>query len=152
MVGFYFPAAMRTLACLLIALAMPLARAQMYKCVDAGGVTSYSDSPHPGCRTVDIRAQPPISGALQGTGRDLSREDAAFRRRQIDREQSQAKEQAAAAEHAQECEQVRREFAQLEGSRRVLVKTEANGERVFMDDDERARRIANLRPKLASCP
>lgn len=136
----------------MLALVSPLAEAQMYKCAEPGGATSYSDNPHPGCKAVDIRGQPPISGALQGGKRDFSRDDADFRRRQIDRDQVEAKEQAAAAKRSQECERMHREYAQLDGTRRVLLRTDASGERVFMDDDERNRRLADLRTKLAACP
>jgi hypothetical protein len=48
-----------------LALAAAPAAAQMYKCVDARGVTHYTDKPQPGCKggPVDIRGSPLISGA-----------------------------------------------------------------------------------------
>ena len=50
---------MRRLAlALLLAVALP-AHAQMYKCVDARGVTHYTDKPLPGCKggAVNIHGQ-----------------------------------------------------------------------------------------------
>ena len=142
---------MRALALTLLALPAA-ASAQMYKCVDAGGVTSYLDSPRPGCKEVDIRGQPPISGSIEGRKENFSREEADFRRRQIDREKTEAKEQQAAAAKRRECDRLRNDYARLDGARRILVKVEANGERVYLDDEERRRRLGDLRGKLAACP
>jgi hypothetical protein len=134
-------------------LAMPaVAAAQMYKCVDANGVTGYVDSPHAGCKEVDIRGQPPISGNIEGRKENFSREEADFRRRQIDREKAEAMEQQAAASKKQQCDRMRNEYARLDGARRILVKVDSGGERVYMDDEERRRQLSDLRGKLASCP
>ena len=74
---------MRTLALTVLLLACAPAYAQMYKCVDARGVTHYSDKPlPPSCKggAVKIRATPPSSGtstpsvpAAAGTAADLNR-------------------------------------------------------------------------------
>jgi sRNA-binding protein len=134
-------------------LAMPaVAAAQMYKCVDANGVTGYVDSPRAGCKEVDIRGQPPISGNIEGRKENFSREDADFRRRQIEREKAEAKEQQAVVSKKQQCERMRMEYARLDVARRILVRVEPNGDRVYMDDEERRRQLSDLRGKLASCP
>ena len=57
---------MRTLALTVLLLACAPAYAQMYKCVDARGVTHSSDKPlPPSCKggVAKIRATPPSSGA-----------------------------------------------------------------------------------------
>jgi sRNA-binding protein len=129
-----------------------IARAEMYKCVDANGVTSYLDSPRPGCKEVDIQGQPPISGSIEGHKENFSREEAEFRRRQIEREKAEAKEQQAAAAKKQQCDRLRSEYARLDGARRVLVRIEPNGDRVYLDDEDRRRQLAELRGKLSACP
>lgn len=55
---------MKSILAATLALTMFPAAAQVYKCVDARGVTHYSDKPQPGCKggPVDIRGSPPISG------------------------------------------------------------------------------------------
>ncbi len=73
---------MRTLALTALLLACAPAYAQMYKCVDARGVTHYSDKPlPPSCKggAVKIRATPPTGTggpsvpAAAGTAADLNR-------------------------------------------------------------------------------
>ena len=86
----------------LLAASIPV-QAQMYKCVDERGVTSYSDSPRAGCKgkEVDIRPIPPVSGELKPDTSDLAGREADFRRRQIERSDAQADEDAG---RKQECE------------------------------------------------
>lgn len=140
------------LASLLLVLPQP-GQAQMYKCVDERGVTTYTDGPRPGCkgRDVDIRGQQPISGDLQEGKSDLAREEADFRRRQIQRDREEAKEQAALERRRRECDRAKNEYAQLGRARRV-VRIEANGDRTYLDDDLREKRMSELRQKIASCP
>lgn len=145
---------MKALALAALLLFLPaLGQAQMYKCVDERGVTTYTDGPRPGCkgREVDIRGQPPISGEVQGRTEDLAREEADFRRRQIKRDGEEAKEQAALEQRRRECDRVKNEYAQLSRARRV-VRIEANGDRTYLDDDLREKRMSQLREKIASCP
>ena len=78
-------------ALLLVAVAWP-AQAQMYKCTNERGVVQYTDKPSAGCKEVDIRSSPPISGALQSPSEDLARQEAEFRKRQIDREAGELEE------------------------------------------------------------
>lgn len=134
------------LACLAIALS---AQAQMYKCVDARGVTQYSDRPCPDGKgkAVDIRAQPPISGTLQGSG-DMGAAERDFQRRQIDR----AREDEAVAARA---EQQKRRCAALHSQLDFLTrfntisKVNEKGERVYMDDATRNSNIEQLKSAIA---
>ncbi|HWI35244.1 MAG TPA: DUF4124 domain-containing protein [Burkholderiales bacterium] len=138
---------MRLAAILLLAVACP-AQAQMYKCTNERGVVQYTDKPGPGCKEVDIRPSPPISGALQKPSEDLVREEAEFRKRQIDRDASLAEERKAQAER---CGRLRRELTLLNSSRR-LVQIDERGERIFMDDSARDQKVADLQREIARCP
>ena len=53
---------MRSLACLLLLLAVPAAQAQMYKCTD-GGKTRFSDKPFTDCKTQNqpVKVQPNVA-------------------------------------------------------------------------------------------
>ncbi len=73
---------MRTLALTALLLACAPAYAQMYKCVDARGVTHYSDKPlPPSCKggAVKIRGTPPSGAsrpsvpAAAGTAAEINR-------------------------------------------------------------------------------
>jgi len=132
----------------LLALAAFDAGAQMYKCADARGVVQYTDKPGAGCREVAIRASPPISGALQAPADDLARQDAEFRKRQLDRETSVTQQREA---QTQRCVQLRREQGILATSRRI-VRMNDNGEPTFVDDAAREQRLAEIQRELARCP
>jgi hypothetical protein len=141
---------LKTLALAALLAACVPAQAQMYKCVDERGVTSYSDSPRPGCKgkEVDIRPIPPVSGELKPDTSDVAGREADFRRRQIERGEVEANEQAV---RKNECERMRREYARLQFPGRLSV-VDAKGERTYIDDDTRQKRTAELRDKLGACP
>jgi hypothetical protein len=133
----------------LLAASVP-AYAQMYKCVDERGVTSYSDKPRPGCKgkEVDIRPIPPVSGQVTPDTSNVAGREADFRRRQIERGQADARDEA---ERKQQCEQLKREYARLQFPGRLAVSVDAKGERVYMEDDVRQKRSAEIRDKLGAC-
>jgi len=124
------------------------AQAQMYKCTNERGVVQYTDKPGAGCKEVAIRASPPISGALQTPADDLGRQEAEFRKRQLDRDASVTKEREALA---QRCTLLRREQSLLATSRR-LVRMNDKGEAVFVEDAARDQRVADIQRELARCP
>jgi len=134
-------------AILLVAIAWP-AQAQMYKCTNERGMVQYTDKPSAGCKELDIRPSPPSSGALQSPADDLARQDAEFRKRQIDREASQAEERKSQLDR---CARLRSELALLNTSRRV-VRMNERGEREFMDDAVRDQKVADLQREIARCP
>jgi hypothetical protein len=133
---------------LVVVLAAAPAQAQMYKCVDPHGLTRYTDSAGPGCKPVDIRGSPPISGAIRAPESDLAKDEADFRRRQAEREAAAATQQQTSAER---CSQLRREHAVLSASRRV-VRINEKGESEYMEDGTREERVAQLKRELARCP
>jgi len=141
------------LFCALASLATA-AQAQMYKCIDERGVTHYSDKPSPGCkgREVDIQPLPPIGGKVELRTRDPAREDADFQRRRIERERIEAKETAAREARQRRCAQLRSEIGRMRGARRVFEKYAESGERIYMDDAAREKRVAELSEQLRACP
>lgn len=134
---------------LLILVAFPLcAQAQMYKCVDERGKINYTDKPQAGCKEAAIKGSPPISGTLGGRHEDLGAEDRDFKRRQLEQQAREAKEQQALA---QRCARLRRERAMLGDGRRI-VRIDAKGERVYLDDAVRDQRLVQLESELRGCP
>lgn len=138
-----------SLACAVVALLLAgAAQAQMYKCVDAKGVTQYTDKPCPGGKEVDIRGQPPISGKLQTHGTDLNQAERDFRGRQQQRDREAAKEAAAAEQRQRRCAQARAEHQRWISVGRVRV-NDGKGETRYMDDEQRAAKIAQLEAEVA---
>lgn len=141
---------MRAAWALLLLVALP-AWAQMYKCVDKNGVTHYTDAPLPGCRggEVDIRPIPSISGTdMRPRDEDFAQQDADFKRRQNERAQAQAQERAALDAR---CKSLRQENAILSGGR-PLSRINEQGERVYVPDQVREQRLAQVRDALRACP
>lgn len=142
---------MKWLALGALLIALPAA-AQMYKCVDARGVVTYSDKPSPGCKggPVDIQPIPPLSGQAKPAPQSSSpsQQDADFRRRQIERERAAATESAALA---QRCARARHEIGRLSAGTRVSRINDV-GERIYMDDVTREARLAELKQQLRGCP
>ena len=120
----------------------------MYKCVDEHGKTNYRDQPAAGCKALDIRPSPPLSGAVQGREENFAVRDAELKRRQFEREAAAAQEREA-REHR--CADLRRENVVLSSGARIS-KLNEQGERVYMDDASRDRRLAELAQELRSCP
>ena len=134
---------------LVLALIPAFAQAEMFKCVDERGRVTYADKGRAGCKQVDIQGSPPISGGLQGRSPAVgAREDADFKRRQIERERAEELEKAA---EVRRCAALRRELAQLAPGRRYSQIND-KGERVYMDDDTRDRRLADLNAQASRCP
>ena len=138
------------LALLVLVLALP-AHAQMYKCVDEHGKTRYADQPGAGCKPVDIKPSPPLGGEAASRKDDFATQDAELKRRLLERDEAAAREreQREVAEHR--CAGLRRENTVL-ASGIPIVDVNSKGEKVYMDDVTRERRLAELAAQLRSCP
>ena len=140
---------MRRLAFLAMLVPAGAGAVPMYKCVDARGVTHYSEKPVPGCkgRELDIQPLPPPSGRDQPPARDLGEQEREFKRRQVEREQAEAKAVAERKRAEQRCQALKGELGRLSTGRRV-AQVDAKGERTFMEDVAREKRVAELQAEI----
>jgi len=132
---------------LLLALCGNVMAAQVYKWVDAQGVTHFGAQPPQGqqvetVNTVTAPAKPaakPDTSAPDETGSEADQNS-------IDRK---VKQQVAAqeAERKRYCENMRTNLAQLQNNPRVRV--EDNGETRRVTEEERQARIVETRDKIA---
>lgn len=122
----------------------------LYKCVDARGVTHYTEQPIPGCkgRELDIQPVPAPSGVERPEARGLEEQEREMRRRQVERGQALEKELAERKQREQRCLALRSEHARIATGRRI-AQVDAKGERSFMDDDVRQARIAQLQDEIS---
>ncbi len=144
---------MRVLARLVLLAAAPAGAVQMYKCVDAKGVTHYTEAPLPGCKgkELDIQPQAPTSGTGPAPARDVGEQEREFRRRQLERGRAAEKDDAEKKRLDQRCQSLRNEHARYVNSRRVY-QYDAKGERVVLDDAVRQKRVAELQEEISrSC-
>lgn len=157
------------IALLLACLALP-AHAQIYQYKDAAGRTVFSDRPAPpGAQTTRTfatgEADVPTEGEAEVSEKDtaaapaenVSTQDtpavreAGFRQRQEERRKAAEEAQRAAAEKARladECARARNQLRMLESGERIALRNE-RGERVFLDDAERAAEAGELRKAIA---
>jgi hypothetical protein len=147
----------------LIAIAFSAAAsAQLYKWVDKNGKVQYGDTP-PGDASKVTRLKAPASGsapapaapeAKKGDAKDKDKgltPEQAFKKRQKEREEAEQKEARTKAEADQKranCEDARASLRQLESGAR-LTTVNAQGERVIIDDAERAQRIQRAQKTVA---
>lgn len=155
-------------------LAAGLAHAQ-YAWVDASGTHHYSDQPPPPGARVKLLKAPRASGYAAGPAADapasatattaaaaaapadaaptLAVREANFQKRQQERAKAEqkaaeeAKRKSALADH---CASLREYKAGLDSDMRMAI-TNANGEREFLSDAERAQRRAKANAQLLDC-
>ena len=127
------------------------AAAQQYKWVDQNGKTQYGDVPPPGVTAQ--RLKPPPSGtapapapAAKKSDKPLSPE-AAYRKRQEDAQKENEKaaqaEQEAAAKR-ENCIRAQEGLRALESGQRI-ARTDAKGERYYLEDAQIAQETARAR-------
>jgi hypothetical protein len=134
------------------------ASAQQYKWVDRNGRVQYGDVPPPGVSATPLRAptgrsapvpsaQPEAKAEAKKGPLSAAEQEAAFRKRQEEAEkdrqkQAQASEQAAARK--ENCTAAQNQLRTMESGQRI-ARTDANGERYFLDDAQVAQETAKAR-------
>lgn len=130
---------------LLLALSSSLMAGQVYKWVDAQGVTHFGAQPPQGqaAETLNTAVAPPKPSAAETTEPAASGE---AEQRSIDRKvKSEVAEQE--AERGRFCTTLRTNLAQLQNNPRVRVEEEGSMRR--LNEDERQARISETRQKIA---
>lgn len=123
------------------------ALAQQYKWTDKDGKLQYGDIPPPGVKATPLKLPPPGTGtvapAAKKDGKKELSPEAAFQKRQQearDNEEKAAKERADSQAKRENCESAQSSLRMLQSGQRVST-TNAAGERIFIDDAQRAREI-----------
>lgn len=153
-----------------LSVAMTGAAAQSYRWVDKDGKVHYGDAPPPGAAKVTaLKALPPSAAppaapaaaskdGAKGAAKDAAAEakkgpltpveqEQAYRKRKLEEDEARKKqEDALAAEQGkkQNCERAQENVRQLEGGQRI-ARTDAKGERYFMEDDQRGKELEAAR-------
>ena len=139
-----------------------------YVWVDSNGVRQYSDMPPPASvpaarilKTPNQPAQQEPASSATGDGAavekkappTLAERNADFikrRNEQAEQDKKTAEQTKLAERKAQDCERARQYQRSLESGVR-MASTDKNGERVFLDDDARAREQRATREALKDC-
>src|SRR5574337_548985 len=140
----------------LLLAAIPAWGDTIYKWVDEGGVTHYSQTSPPGrqAREVQLPQAPPPAPAEAGTREEWRQRDAEFQQRWREKQAAEAQEQARrqreGAQQEERCHQAREQLSRLMASKPALkrrpttsLRDPATGAEVeLMNNAERSRRIA----------
>jgi hypothetical protein len=133
------------LPAILFALGAPPLAAQVYKWVDANGVTHYSsDAPaSQKSRELRLRESTPRQGAEAASSYSSSLKDREieFRKRQALREREETRLAEEKAQRDHDCRSARIEMSDLRNTRR-LYEVNEKGERVYMSDAQRDAEVA----------
>lgn len=142
-----------------VAFATPVL-AQQYKWVE-NGRTRYGDVPPPGVKATPLRGSPAPAAPAAKAAKDANaaskgpltpaEQEAEFRKRQIEAQKAQdksAKEAEEARARQENCVNAQAQLRLLESGERI-AKTDAKGERYFVDDEQRQAETVRAR-KLVS--
>lgn len=129
---------------LIVLMSTPVMAAQVYKWVDAQGVTHFGAQPPEGQQATSVNTT--IAPAPTAIPAKLPQVGVDEEQQAID---EKVKKEVAAkeAERKQYCEKMRTNLAQLENNPRL--REEVNGEVRRLDEDERQKRIAEAKKAIA---
>ena len=130
------------------------AAAQQYKWVDKDGRVQYGDSPPPGVKATPLRAPAgPAAPPAGAKAKALSpaEKEADYRKRQAEAAKAHAKQEAAAQDEKtkkENCARAQEHLRTVESGQR-LTRTDASGERYYLDDAQIAQEGARARKGVA---
>ncbi len=144
-------------------LALP-SLAQQYKWVDKNGRTQYGDTPPPGVKATRLKGPSGPASAPVPEGKAAAKDakaakgpltpaeqEAEFRKRQAEAQKSREKDDKAAQEQEAKranCANAQEQMRTVESGQRIQ-RTDAKGERYYIDDDQRAAELARARKNVS---
>lgn len=130
----------KTLLALSLALAVPVASAQIYKWVDEKGQVHYGEKPPAGAKPSTVK--PPPQSNAPAKGEDIQAKEIEFRQRRVERQIDAEKQAREAAHRKALCENAKERLVFAE---QVNLYRREKGEKVFLSETERQAEIANRR-------
>lgn len=152
---------MKRILQLLVALGFALslvngAFAQQFRWVDKDGRVQYGDTPPPGVKATRLKppsgTAPAPSAAAKKDGEKGLSPDAAFRKRQQEREAEEKKSAQASADSGvkrQNCEAAQAQVRSIQSGQRIST-VDRSGERVYLDDQQVAGELARAQQAVAA--
>jgi hypothetical protein len=151
---------MKKIAALIMMMMSAGTSAQINKCIDsAGRVVGYGSDCPAGTRPEQssIKSSPSGSSstAAPAAPKSLAERDAEFRKRQIEKQEADAKAEKKSAEAAQRqraCQDSQTYLKSLQAGQRITHTDPKTGERTYLDDADYPKEIANAeRSVSANC-
>lgn len=128
--------------------------AQIYKWVDESGKTQYTDvPPPPGAakegQRLNIKSSPVSGNNESSKSRNLGEEKLEFDKRQQQKKDEDVKQQTKAEENQKKCIDAQGQLRLYTDSPRLTV-PDGTGGIVYVDDDARQRKIADVNKAIAT--
>ena len=137
---------MKTLLAILAVASLPFtAHAQIMKCVGAGGRVEFAAACPPGTKGQSTGILNKPEAASSGPQKSLAERDADFKKRQLEQKETSKKGEEKTQEttdRKQNCETAQNYLRSLQSGARIGKTDPATGERVFMEDSDRAAEMA----------
>jgi hypothetical protein len=137
---------MRTTIVVLALALLPVAvHAQIMKCVGAGGRVEFAASCPPGTKAENTGIRNAPAAASSNQQKSLAERDAEFRKRQADQQEAAKKAEEKTQETTdlrKNCDAAQSYLRSLQSGNRIGKTDPKTGERVFLEDNERAAEIA----------
>jgi hypothetical protein len=147
----------KTIIVLLTMLLPAVAWGQMVKCVAKDGKVTYAATCPPDMTEHKVGVKGSTAGPAPSAGgtqpqSSLAERDAAFKKRMIERQESEqkdAKAQAVEQQKKEVCASARAYLKSVEEGQRIARTDPKTGERVFLDDKEREAELVRARATAA---
>jgi hypothetical protein len=143
----------KTILALLMIMLSATAYGQLVKCTTKDGKVIYANSCPPDTTEQQIRSAPASSGAgaPPAAQKSLAERDADFKKRMIEKqemEQKEVKKLAEAQQKREACEGAQAYLKSLESGIRIQRTDPKTGERIYMEDEERASETVRARARV----
>lgn len=147
-----------TIGVIMMLLLSTAAHGQLLKCIGKDGRVEYANQCPPGSKEQPTGIKTTPSSAPSGATapqKSLAEQEADFRKRQIDKQKSDAKEAKQTAENEDRqraCNDARTYLKNLEARNRVVKYDPKTGERIFLEDAQYASETAAAQRSIeANC-
>lgn len=147
---------MKTILALLMMVLSTATYGQLMKCVGKDGKVVYANSCPPDTTgermSIKSSSGGPGASAPAPTQKSLAERDADFKKRMIEKqetEQKDARKLAEAQQKREACENAQAYVKTLDSGIRIARTDPKTGERIFMEDAERATEITRARGRVA---
>ncbi len=145
---------MKTILGLLMMAVSVGAYGQLVKCIGNDGKVEYASQCPPGTKEVKTGIKNvPSAAPAPSQQKSLAESEAEFRKRQME-QQAASNKQAEEAKEAENrkvnCDIARSSLQALESGQRIFKTDPNTGERIYFDDNERARAVTDARRSVDS--
>lgn len=125
-----------------------IASAEIYRWTDANGQVHFGEAPRAGSGAVQVEVKPQVMVQDAATAERQQRTERFYQARREEQQQANEKNRELQAKNAQECQQLREQYAQLADGG-TFYKVDAQGERQYYEEAQLDSARSRLKARLA---